>query len=165
MISIIVAHDKNHIIGNNKNIPWNISDDLKLFAKKTINSVVIMGRKTWEGLPKKPLDKRENIIVSKTLKEENIAEYKNTTRANDLYQALDLAKSFSKDIFIIGGSEIYKESLERNIVDRICLSYIFGEHEGNKYFPYLKKGQWILDSSSLKIYKDFIYFEILKSKE
>lgn len=67
MFSIIVAADINNGIGKNGKLPWNIPDDLRIFRTITTNSTVIMGRKTWESLPVKPLKNRHNIVISNTL--------------------------------------------------------------------------------------------------
>ena len=66
-IHLIWAQDGNGGIGKNGKLPWHVSEDLKNFKKITLNSTVIMGRKTWESLPVKPLPNRENIVLSKTL--------------------------------------------------------------------------------------------------
>lgn len=63
MIKLIVAHDENRVIGNEGKIPWNIPEDLKNFKKLTTGHVVVMGRKTWDSLPKKPLPNRDRKSV------------------------------------------------------------------------------------------------------
>ena len=69
MFTILVAYDENRVIGNEGRLPWDLPKDLKLFKERTLDNIVIMGRKTWESLPVKPLPKRLNIVVSKSWNE------------------------------------------------------------------------------------------------
>jgi dihydrofolate reductase len=130
MVSIIVAKSKNNIIGDKGKIPWHIPNDLKRFKELTTNNVVIMGRKTYESLPKeyKPLPHRMNIIISKdkNYKATNCLVFDNLKKA--------IRKSgTNKEIFIIGGGEIYKEGFK--YADKIYLTEVDGEFEGDTYFP------------------------------
>jgi dihydrofolate reductase len=132
MVSIIVAKSKNNIIGDKGKIPWNISNDLKRFKELTTNNIVIMGRKTYESLPKeyKPLPHRMNIIISrdKNYKANNCLVFDNLKKA--------IRKSgTNKEIFIIGGGEIYKEGFK--YADKIYLTEVDGEFEGDTYFPHI----------------------------
>ena len=102
-IHLIWAQDKNGGIGKNGKLPWYISEDLINFKKLTLNSTIIMGRKTWESLPKKPLPKRRNIVLSSN----NIHNVECYNSINNCLQVLDSDQI--QKIFIIGGSTIYKE--------------------------------------------------------
>ena len=136
---IIVAMTKENIIGKDNNIPWHISDDLKLFKKNTINNTIIMGRKTYESIGK-PLPKRKNIVVSSKLKVDNEVKVCDTFE-----KAINLAKNLGKDIFFIGGNQIYKSALK--IADHIYLSLVKGNYSGNVYFPEYDKKDWqMIDS-------------------
>lgn len=136
---IIVAMTKENIIGKDNNIPWHISDDLKLFKKNTINNTIIMGRKTYESIGK-PLPKRKNIVVSSKLKVDNEVKVCDTFE-----KAINLAENLGKDIFFIGGNQIYKSALE--IADHIYLSLVKGNYSGNVYFPEYDKKDWqMIDS-------------------
>ncbi len=134
MVSLIVAKSKNNIIGDKGKIPWHIPNDLKRFKKITTGNVVIMGRKTFESLPKeyRPLPNRVNIILSKD------KSYKVSCCMvfNSLKKAIRKA-GIDKEVFIIGGGEIYKESLK--YVDKIYLTEVDGDFEGDTYFPSLNK--------------------------
>ena len=100
---LIWGQDKNGGIGNNNSLPWHISSDLKNFKKLTLNSPIIMGRRTWESLKTKPLPKRRNIVLS-TNQLKNV-EYYNTI--NTCIQKLK--KDNLNKVFIIGGAQVYKK--------------------------------------------------------
>ena len=132
MINIIVAMDKNFLIGKDGKIPWDIQEDLHLFKERTLNSVVIMGRKTFESIGF-PLPNRINIVVSNSYLKENIKE--NIEISSSLKNAIDIAKEYNKNIFIIGGYGIYKEAVENNFFDELYISHIEGNYNGDVYFP------------------------------
>ena len=101
-VHLIWAQDENGGIGINGKLPWHISNDLKNFKKITLNSTIIMGRKTWDSLPIKPLPKRTNIVFSSN-------KQKNVTTYNSYEECIkNLQKDNIKKIFIIGGRSIYK---------------------------------------------------------
>ena len=132
MIKIIVAMSKNRVIGNNNELIWKLSSDLKRFKELTTNNPVVMGRKTYESIGK-PLPNRRNIIITRNLE----YEVGDCEIVSSLEEALLLTGS---DCFIIGGGEIYKQSLE--IVDKIYLTLVHKEFEGDTKFPDLNK-EWI----------------------
>ena len=101
-IHIIWAQDFNGGIGKNGQLPWHVSEDLKNFKKITLDSTIIMGRKTWDSLPFKPLPKRRNVVLSSS----NIPNIEVYHNVKDCIEVLK-KESISK-IFIIGGSSIYK---------------------------------------------------------
>ncbi|MEE2858954.1 MAG: dihydrofolate reductase [Candidatus Neomarinimicrobiota bacterium] len=101
-IHLIWAQDENGGIGKCGKLPWHLSEDLQNFKKITLNSTIIMGRKTWESLTIKPLPKRRNIVL--TSSKINNVEYYDTI--NNCLQKLK--KDNVKEVFIIGGAEIYK---------------------------------------------------------
>jgi dihydrofolate reductase len=101
-IHLIWAQDENGGIGKNGLLPWHISEDLKNFKKITLNLPIIMGRKTWDSLPSKPLPNRRNIIFSTNIHD-----------GLEIYQSIqECIKSLEKDhiekVFIIGGRSIYE---------------------------------------------------------
>ena len=99
-INLIWAQDLNGGIGIKNQLPWYISEDLQNFKSLTVNSTIIMGRKTWDSLKIKPLPKRRNIVMSSNL-------IKSVECYNSVDILLNEVKNISK-IFVIGGSEIYK---------------------------------------------------------
>ena len=146
MLYLIVAKAKNNAIGKSGKIPWIIPEELQYFKEKTINSVVIMGRKTYESI-EKPLDQRINIIVSNT----KVFSEKNCLTVKSLEDAISLAKSFNKEIFIIGGERLYKEAID--IVDRMYITEVFMDvKEADTFFPALDRTKF-----------DVIYGKVLEN--
>lgn len=133
-ISLIVAMDENRVIGKNNQIPWHLPADLKRFRKLTMNKHVIMGRKTYESIGK-PLLGRHIIVVTRDKK--YIAE--GCMVVNSINDAFFEALSV-KEIIVAGGSEIYEQFLFR--ANRIYLTKIHEEFEGDTYFPELKFKDW-----------------------
>jgi len=127
MIKIIVAMSKNRVIGNNNELIWKLSSDLKRFKELTTNNPVIMGRKTYESIGR-PLPNRRNIVITRN------TEYsvEGCEIVSSLEEALLLTNN---DCFIIGGGEIYKQSLE--VADKIYLTLVNKEFEGDTTFPEL----------------------------
>jgi dihydrofolate reductase len=145
LITIIVAASENNVIGNNNKLIWHLSDDLKRFKNLTKGHYVIMGRKTFESMPR-ALPNRTNVII--TRKENYIAE--NAIVTNSLESALKIASDDAQP-FIIGGGEIYNIAL--NISDRIELTRIHHNFEGDTTFPEINKEEWI-ESNRVEKKKD-----------
>lgn len=143
----IVAASKNWVIGLDGKMPWHLSEDLKYFKKTTLGCPVIMGRKTFESIGK-PLPGRFNVILSRS--DLNLPE--GCTLAKSLEEAVQLAESWWKknsqnsggeqNIFIIGGGDLYKSSLQR--IDRIYLTAIDREIEGDTHYPAVDEFQFKL---------------------
>lgn len=150
MISAIVCVDENWGIGCNNGLLVNIPEDMRFFKEKTMNNAVIMGRKTYDSLPKKPLPNRINyVITSRTTSKK--CDYVN----NCYFMSMDYIKdylpsiSFSyKDIFIIGGGMIYKELLP--YCEKIYLTKVFHGYENvDTYFPNIDNiPEWEIESTS-----------------
>jgi dihydrofolate reductase len=150
MIHIIVAMTKNRVIGNNGTLLWNLKEDMKLFKELTTNNIVIMGRKTWESIPKKfrPLPNRKNIVVSKSLNRVDGAEVASST-----LDAINLARSNAGQIYIIGGSAIYESFLKE--ADFLHISHVKKEYEGDTYFPEINFDEWRIIEE--KEFEEFTY--------
>jgi len=136
-IALVVAVARNGVIGRDGTIPWHISTDLKLFKAITMGKPVIMGRKTWESLPKRPLPGRVNIVVTGTpgFRAEG------ALVAASPMAAIELARlSSPEEIGVIGGGAIYRALLP--VADRIYLSEVDLEVEGDTVFPALSPGEW-----------------------
>jgi len=148
MVTIIVSTDNNWLIGRQNGMPWHIPADLKHFKKTTFGAAVIMGRKTWQSLPKM-LPGRLNIVLSHS-------EVYGALKASTLLDALSVTK-FLPDTFIIGGAKVYEDALKQDIVDRILLSRIKGEFYGDTYFPYRLIEKW--KPKLIETYAEFNLFE------
>jgi dihydrofolate reductase len=125
MIKIIAAISKNRVLGNDNKLIWSLPNDLKRFKELTLDNTIIMGRKTYESIGR-PLPKRRNIVISR---DENY-HLEGCEVANSIEEALMLCNN---DCFIIGGSEIYKQTI--NISDKIYLTLIDVDFEGDAFFP------------------------------
>lgn len=140
IISAIVAVGKNNIIGDTSTnaIPWYLPDDLKWFKKQTLGHTVIMGRKCFESIGR-PLPKRTNIIITRDVF--YLAQGCEITHS--IEEALQLAKNEGEtEVFIIGGGEIYKQSL--HLFDKIILTEVAIDAEGDVFFPVLNSAEWQL---------------------
>ena len=136
MISLVVAVSENNAIGKNNQLLWHLPNDLKFFKNTTWGGVVIMGRKTYESV-NKPLPGRTNIVITKQVNWTS----ENVIVVNSIEAAIQKAKDLNfKEIFIIGGGEIYKESI--SIADKIYLTKVHTTIEGDTYFPELQNDQW-----------------------
>lgn len=133
-MNIIVAVAKNNAIGKNNNLLWHIKEDLVYFKKTTLGATVVMGRKNFESIGK-PLPGRRNVVVSKTMNEiEGIEIFRS------IDQALDSCSS-NEEVFIIGGGEIYKQSI--SLVQRIFLTIVdVNIPDADTFFPELDMSQW-----------------------
>ena len=157
MISAIVAVDEHWGIGFNGDLLEKIPEDLKYFKALTTGHVVIMGRKTWDSLPHKPLPDRTNIIISN---QGNLLLENGAIRLKLEDLLLGIA-NFEEDIFVIGGGTIYKELLP--FCDRVYVTKIFKSHENvDTYFPNLDEPEewniWkVVEQSKTYTYNDLMY--------
>lgn len=142
-ISIIAAIAENNVIGKDNDLIWHISDDLKRFKKLTSEHSIIMGRKTYESLPFKPLPNRKNIILSN--KKLN---FEGATVANNIKDALKLCKG-ENEVFICGGAEIYKTFLP--LANKMYLTKVHKTFEGDTFFPEVNFDNWKLINKSEKL--------------
>ena len=155
MISAIVAVDENFGIGFNGDLLEHIPEDLKRFKQLTTNKTIIMGRKTWESLPNKPLPDRLNIVV--TSKERSFEEMTVFTSFEEVYSRATHIMP-EDEWFIIGGGSIYKEFLP--ICDKVYLTKIMVSHENvDTYFPNIElMDNWsCIEQSEIKQYNDISY--------
>lgn len=135
-ITLIVAKSKNNAIGKNNALLWRLSADLKNFKRLTSGHCIIMGRKTYESIGK-PLPNRTNIIITRN----KDFEAAGCLIQHSLDSALDSARnSEEKEVFIIGGAQIYQQALDR--VDKIYLTQVDTEIEGDTFFPVLDSKKW-----------------------
>ena len=139
MLNLIVAKAKDNAIGKNGKIPWNIPEELQYFKEITVNSVVIMGRKTYESIGH-PLSQRINIVISNTKKYSG----ENLYIVSSLNDALELANRYDKEVFIIGGERLYKETMD--IVDRMYITEVFIDvKEADTFFPAIDNSKYDID--------------------
>jgi len=139
-IIIIVAASTNNVIGKDGDLPWNLPSDLKMFKEVTTDHVVVMGRKCWESIPEKyrPLPNRTNIVLSRN------PDYKadGAEVRSDLQNSLEEFMYDGKDIFVIGGAEIYKEAFQ--YANKLYMTRVVAEIEGDTYLEGLVGSDWHL---------------------
>lgn len=139
--SHICAVAKNNSIGLTGDLPWNIPEDLKFFKQKTLNKVIIMGRKTFESLGK-PLPKRLNIVISRNTHfsvPSNVLLCSSLEAAYKICETTDLT-NYDPEIFIIGGGQIYKQSMSK--VKFIYLTRIHQQYTGDAFYPEIPTNQF-----------------------
>jgi dihydrofolate reductase len=153
-INLIFASTHDLIIGDGNSLPWKSTMDLKHFKKITTNGVVIMGRKTYESIGG-PLPNRINIVVSKSLEWEEVPK---SLLVNSLEKAIEAAKTYDKEIFIIGGSQIYEQSFP--IADKLYATWVFPNNgqtlEGDKYLVGYEPTDWKIDTLSYSVDIDLV---------
>lgn len=161
MLSLIVAMSQNNVIGDKNKLLWNLKEDLRRFKEITTGHPIIMGRKTYESIGK-PLPNRKNIIVSRS--DINID---GCIVVHSIEEAINMFPN-DEEIFIIGGAEIYKQTIEK--VDKMYLTVILEDYEGDAFFPYINFNMWnIEDIESFDRGEDFnkpyIFMTLNKKKQ
>ena len=141
IVSMIAAVAKNRVIGKNNQLIWNLPKDMKFFMDSTMGKFIITGRKNYESIPEKyrPLKNRTNIIVTRN--HNYIA--KGCTVVNSISDGINLAReNGEEECFIIGGGQIYQQALEGKMVDKLYITHVDGEFEGDTFFPEVDYNNW-----------------------
>lgn len=134
-ITLIAAATANGCIGANNTLPWHIPEDFDFFKQYTLGKPVLMGRKTWDSLPRKPLPDRRNIVITRQ------ADWQapGAERANSLAAAL-AAVTDAAEVIIIGGAQIYAQALP--LATDVRLTEVALNVAGDAFFPPLPPEQW-----------------------
>ncbi len=139
-LSIIVAIAQNGAIGKDNDLLWHLSGDLKRFKQLTTGHPVVMGRKTWDSLPKRPLPKRQNIVM--TNNPDFAADGATVVHSvNDLFNVL---KDCDDEVFVMGGAAIYKALLP--FCRRLYITRVYRDYEADVYFPTIDMSEFTLVS-------------------
>ncbi len=141
-VALVYAISRNGVIGRDGGLPWKVSGDLKNFKAVTMGKPVIMGRKTWDSLPRKPLPGRLNIVISRA------ADFhaEGAKLVHNVEAALELAKREKpSEICVIGGAEIFRQMLP--LANRVYLTEIEADVAGDVYFEPLSPQDWTEVSS------------------
>lgn len=135
MISIIVAISDDYGIGKENKLLWNIPEDLKRFRNLTMGRCLIMGKKTWESLPKKPLPGRKNIVLTDIAGE-------SIDNCITAYSVDDAVKKCGgcDEIFIIGGGSVYRQFMP--LTDRLYITHVHRRTEADTWFPEIDPAEW-----------------------
>lgn len=141
IVSAIAAVAENGVIGNKGDLPWHLPDDLKYFQRTTKGHHVITGRKNYESIPAKyrPLKDRVNIVVTRNTN----YEAPGALVVDSLAAGLEIAHlAGEQEAFIIGGGQIYREALTMRLIDRLYLTLVHSDVQGDTHFPQLDTGEW-----------------------
>lgn len=146
-MAAIAAMAKNRTIGVSNDLPWDYPEDMNFFREKTRKSVMIMGRKTFDSFGGKPLPGRFHIVITR---KPQASEFKQVIYVATMQEALALAQKKApeyenEEVFLIGGAEIYKMGLA--FCDRIYLTVIHRDFQGDAHFPEFSESQWELSQS------------------
>jgi dihydrofolate reductase len=136
MIALVAAVSRDGVIGRDGSLPWHVASDLKRFKEITMGKPVIMGRKTWESLPRKPLPGRRNIVITRQTRYR--AEGAEIAASADAALALC---GTAAEIAVIGGGEIYR--MFWPLADRLYLTEVDIRVEGDTHFPKVRAEEWI----------------------
>ncbi len=148
-MTLIAAMTARRVIGKDGRMPWHIPEESKRFRKLTTGNVVVMGRKTFASIGGRPLRNRTNIVISRTLPTETDG----VTVCRTLDEGLERAAAFGKEVFVMGGAEIYRQTLPR--AGRMCLSLIKKDYDGDEYFPAFDENDWAVTRA--EDHPDFVF--------
>jgi len=161
-MNMIVAFCKKRGIGYKNKLPWHIPNELKFFKKTTMsgdNNVVVMGKNTWNSLPKKPLKNRKNLILSRSLNNDDLKKYDNTLCVSS-FELLDYKlDKLTNDhtIWLIGGKSIYDYYIEHPKLEKIYITYIHHSFPVDVQFPKIPIYFDLTKNSNLNYYNNIIY--------
>jgi dihydrofolate reductase len=144
MISIIVAVSDDLGIGKDNRLLWNISEDMKRFKRLTTGNTVIMGKKTWESLPRRPLPGRTNIVLTDDPNEV----IDGSVTAYSIEDALSKCKK-GEEIFVIGGGSVYRQFMP--VADKLYITHVHKNAPADIYFPEIDLNKWkVADKEDFK---------------
>lgn len=140
-VTLVVGIAANGVIGRDGGLPWRLSTDLRRFKATTLGKAVVMGRKTWEGLPKRPLPDRRNVVVTR----DRSYAAQDAEVVFSLADALDRLRG-EEEVCVIGGGEIYRQALP--VADRLDVTHVLAEIDGDTFFPSIDPEAWHVVSST-----------------
>lgn len=134
MLSVIVAHGKNGVIGKGNKLIWHLPNDLAFFKRMTVGKTIIMGRNTFESIGRVLPDRRSVVLTRNKEAKTQGVEY--------IHDLSELSKYKKRDCYIIGGAEVYKKALA--FADYLYVTYINETFDGDAFFPEIKESEWSL---------------------
>lgn len=141
MITIIAAIGNNNELGKDNDLIWHLPADLKRFKKVTTGHTIVMGRNTFESIGK-PLPNRRSVIITRN----KDYQQEGCVVVHSLEEAIELIKGEEK-AFIIGGAQIYKEAMQKQLIDQLDVTKVHEDFEADVYFPEIKDSEWTLFSN------------------
>ena len=171
---LIACINQKRVLGNEGKLLYHIGNDLANFKRMTVGNVVIMGRKTFESLPNgAPLKDRVNIIITSNEEYGVDAKFDNVYIVHSVEDAIELCDAFfsDKEVFVNGGESIYRQFMEKDLVNEMRLTIVNDDTEGDAVFPEYNEEDWYVYYKSMAqvsswegVDKSF-YFEILLKKK
>ncbi len=141
MVKLIVAKASNNVIGKDNDLIWHLPAEMRFFTQSTKGHIVIMGRKNWDSIPLKyrPLSNRLNAVITR-----------NTNFSDpdcEIFNSLEAAiahysKQTDREIYIIGGAQIYAYCLDHDLIDEMFVTYIHQSFDGDAFFPEFDESKW-----------------------
>ena len=135
VISHVVALSNNNVIGVDNDLPWSLKTDLSHFKKYTTNKIIIMGRKTFESIGK-PLPNRKTVIITR----DTSYHVEGCSIVNSLGEAIK--RNTDKDLFIIGGAQIYTQVIEKKLADKLDITLVKEKFDADVFFPEINPLEW-----------------------
>lgn len=169
MVKLIVAKASNNVIGKDNDLIWHLPADMRFFTQSTKGHIVIMGRRNWDSIPDKyrPLSDRINVVITRNtdFSHPDCVVFHTLEEAIEFY----LNNEPEKDVFVIGGGQVYQYALKHQLVDQMLITYIHEFFEGDTYFPEFNESEW--DKTLVMDYKsdeknphDFTVYQFDKNK-
>jgi len=140
-ISVIAAVSQNRVIGKDNQLVWDLPIDMKFFMKSTSGHCILTGRKNYESIPEKfrPLKNRTNIVVTSQSQYGEV--HPDLKVVSNIEDGIELARSMGeKELFIIGGGQIYQQTLQ--LTDRLYITEVKHDFEGDAFFPPINYEEW-----------------------
>ena len=172
---IIACINQKRVLGNEGKLLYHIGNDLANFKRMTVGNVVIMGRKTFESLPNgAPLKDRVNIIITSNEEYGVDANFENVYIVHSVEDAIELCDAFfsDKEVFVIGGESIYRQFMEKDLVNEMRLTIVNDDADGDAVFPEYNEEDWYVYYKSMAqvsswegVDKSFYFEVLLKKKE
>ena len=146
LIALVVARGRNGVIGRDGDLPWRLRSDLQRFKAITVGKPCLMGRKTWESLPLKPLPGRLNIVLTRDESYETDGMSKGALVCAGLDEAIEIAREQAAEdevdeICLIGGERLFADALSR--ARRLYITEVEAEPEGDTLFPAFDETAWV----------------------
>jgi len=138
IISIIAAMDQNRLIGSENDLPWHLPVDMKYFKETTLGHYVLTGRKNYESIPEKfrPLKGRTNLVVSNSK-----IQFPGAIMISNIAEGIEIAsRAGEKELFIIGGGQVFKQSMY--LANKLYITLIHHQFNGDVFFPEINWKQW-----------------------
>ncbi len=141
MVKLIVAKAANNVIGKDNDLIWHLPADMRFFTETTKGHIVIMGRRNWDSIPLKyrPLSNRINVVITRN------SEFSDSDCVvfHSLEEAINHYKNQEeREIFIIGGAQIYQYALDKNLIDEMYITFIDYSFDGDAFFPEIHEDKW-----------------------